>query len=150
MTIDELRQAIQQRTGVPADLLTGETAEENIAQAKAMLAFKREREAQRPKSAREQFAEWMTGNVEDRNRRMADMIGLQYVPPEAPEEAALAELEEITKTEAGGYPVIKDGGQISTDNLPDPRPAREQFAEWFGQKTAFDPFKGPDGWTNLC
>lgn len=150
INLEDLKQTIENKAGVPASLLTGETAEENIAQAKAILAFKREREAQRPKSTREQFAEWMTGKFEDRDRHTADMVGLQYVPPEAPEEAALAELEETARTEAGGYPVIKDGGQIGTDNLPDPRPTREQFAEWFGQKTAFDPFKGPDGWTNFC
>lgn len=48
MTIEELKQTIEQRTGVPASFLTGETAEENIAQAKALLAYKREAQQQRP------------------------------------------------------------------------------------------------------
>ena len=33
--------------------------------------------------------------------------------------------------------------------LPDPRPAKEQFAEWFSNKTAFDPKKGPGGWRRM-
>lgn len=38
MSIDEFKQTIEQRVGVPANHLTGETAEENIAQAKVLLA----------------------------------------------------------------------------------------------------------------
>ena len=38
----ELKHTIVECTGVPSSLLTGETAEENIAQAKALLAYKRE------------------------------------------------------------------------------------------------------------
>ena len=40
MTTEELKQEIAQRTGIPAALLTGETAEENIAQAKAIVDMK--------------------------------------------------------------------------------------------------------------
>ena len=36
-----IRQEIEKVSGVPASLLTGETLEENIAQAKAMLAYKK-------------------------------------------------------------------------------------------------------------
>lgn len=150
MTIEELRSTIEQRTGVPASLLTGETAEENIAQAKAFLAYKREYEQQRPKSTAEQFSDWIGGQLEERDRQTAAAFGLQYTPPQTdPAGAALAEIEEAARVEAGGYPMVKDGGQIDTSNMPDPRPAREQFADWLGQRTAFDPFKDADGWKRI-
>ena len=150
MTIEELKQTIEQRTGVPASFLTGETAEENIAQAKAFLAYKREYEQQRPKSTAEQFSDWIGGQLEERDRQTAAAFGLHYEAPEKdPAGAALADIEEAVRVEAGGYPMVKDGGQIDTSNMPDPRPAREQFADWLGQKTAFDPFKDADGWKRV-
>lgn len=135
MTLDVIKEMIEQRTGVPASLLTGETAEENIAQAKAILAYKREHEAQRPKSTREQFADWMDSR--------------DGIEPQDEAGAALAEIEEAARVEAGGYPRIQDGGEIDTSNLPDGRPAREQFAEWLDKKTAFNPFKDSEGWEPL-
>lgn len=148
MTIEELKQTIEQRTGVPASLLTGETAEENIAQAKAMLAYKREYEQQRPKTAAEQFSDWLGGQLEEKNRQTAAAFGLHYETPEAdPAGAALADIAEAVRVEGGGYPMTKDGGEVS--NMPDPRPAREQFADWLGQQTAFDPFKDADGWKRV-
>lgn len=44
----------------------------------------------------------------------------------------------------GGYPVIRDGGEVS--NMPDPRTAKDQFAEWFKKRSASDPFTGPGDW----
>lgn len=134
MNIDELKTAIEQGTGIPASLLTGETEEENIAQAKAFLAYKRESEATRPKSTREQFKEWLNASqgIEE-----PDTAG-----------AALEEIQEALRVEAGGYPKVPDGGTPAGD-FPDPRPAREQFAEYFGQIAAFDPFKDMNGWKRL-
>lgn len=113
MTIEEIKQikqTIEQRTGVPASLLTGETAEEIIAQAKALIAYKREYEQQRPKTTAEQFSDWIGGQLEN-----------------------------------------TDGQTKKADNLPDPRPARRQFADWFSdwQKTEFDPFKDTDSWQRI-
>ena len=148
MTTEEVKQLIEQRTGVPASLLTGETVEENIAAAKALLAYKREHDKGRTKSTREQFADWLGAQQEDKDRRTAELLGRHYeAPPADPAGAALAEVAEAYRVEAGGYPMTKDGGEGT--NMPDPRPAREQFAEWFGQKTAFDPFKDADGWKTL-
>lgn len=134
MNIDELKTVIEQGTGIPASLLTGETAEENIAQAKALLAYRRESEASRPKSTREQFKEWLNASqgIEE-----PDTAG-----------AALEEIQEALRVEAGGYPRVPDGGEPA-GRLPDPRPAREQFAEWFAGKSAFDPRKDPEGWKNI-
>lgn len=125
MSIEELKQIIEQRTGVPASLLTGETAEENIAQAKAILAYKRDLDTQTPKTARGQFVEWFNAS---QGKEAQDTAG-----------AALAEIEDAARMEAGGYPAVQDSGEVT--GLPDPRPARDQFAEWFGQKSAFNPFK---------
>lgn len=148
MTIEELKQAIEQRTGVPASFLTGETAEENIAQAKVMLAYKREYEPQRPETTAEQFGRWMDYQFEEKDRQTASALGLHYEgQAKDPALAALADIEEAARVEAGGYPMIMDGGEVA--RLSDPRPAREQFSEWLGQKTAFDPFKGADGWITL-
>ena len=150
MTIEELKQTIEQRTGVPASLLTGETAEENIAQAEAMLAYKREYEQQRPKTTAEQFSDWIGGQLEERDRQTAAAFGLHYEAPEAdPAGAALADIAEAVRVEGGGYPMTRDGGEVDTSNMPDPRPAREQFADWLGQQMAFDPFKDADGWKKL-
>ena len=148
MTIEELKQTIEQRTGVPASLLTGETAEENIAQAKAMLAYKRAYEQQRPKTAAEQFSDWLGGQLEEKNRQTAAAFGLHYEAPETdPAGAALADIAEAVRVEGGGYPMTRDGGEVT--GLPDARPAREQFAEWIGQQMAFDPFKDADGWKRV-
>lgn len=131
MSIEELRQTIEQRTGVPASLLNGETAEENVAQAKALLAFKRDHEATRPKTAAEQFAEWHRAQLGE---------------PQDEADAALEDIREAARVEAGGYPRTKDGGEVT--GMPDARPTREQFREWLEQRTAFDPFK-QDGWKDL-
>lgn len=134
MNLENLKNEIEQRTGVPASLLSGETPEENIAQAKAFLAYKREYTEQQPKTAREQFADWMNAK--------------QGIDPEDTEGAALADIEEAVRVDAGGYPTTKDGGEVQ-GNMPDPRPAREQFADWFNEKTAYNPFKDADGWNRI-
>lgn len=131
MSIDDLKQEIAQRTGVPVILLTGETAEENIAQAKAFLAYKREYEQQRPKSNSEKFEKWAAAELGEEE-------------PQDTASAALAEIEEAVRLDAGGFPRVTDGGEVM--GLADARPARDQFAEWIGQKTAFNPFKDGNSW----
>jgi len=62
MIIEEIKLEIEKQTGVPASLLKGETVEENIAQAKALLAYKQEHAEptapQQPQTPAEQFAGW--------------------------------------------------------------------------------------------
>lgn len=134
MILEELKQTIEKQTGIPATLLNGETAEENIAQAKALLAYKREADAQRPRSAAEQFSDWMNAQ--------------QGIEKQDTAGEALARIEEQARVDAGGYPILRDGGSVNV-NTGDGRSAREQFSEWIGQKTAFNPFKDKDGWTRL-
>lgn len=82
MTNDEFKQHIQSKTGIPAELLTGETPEDDLALAASLLAFKQENTN---KSTAEQFADWMNG--------------------EAP--AAPQSVDEPHK-----YPVIHDAGEL--------------------------------------
>lgn len=106
----DIKALIEERAGIPAHLLTGETPEENIAQAKALIAYRRD--AGGRGTTRQQFAAWL--NQEDQANTDA---------------AALAALAEIERQQAGGYPAIKDG---QPEHLPtgDGRPTREQFAEY--------------------
>ena len=131
MTLEELKQIIEQRAGVPASLLKGETAEETVIQAKALLAYKREYDEERHKTPREQFAEWL--GADDAARAEAD--------------TAMAEIEAATSS----YPDVRDGGSAyTTDRRPaDARSAAEQFTEWFNGQSSFDPFKNAGGWRNL-
>ena len=131
MSLEELKQEIEQQTGIPAKLLTGETAEENIAQAKALLAYKKEA-ASSNKNPREQFADWFR---EQQGEEQPDLSS-----------KGLADIEERIRVENGGYPLVKDGGQIS--QLPDPAGTKEQFSQWAYKKMAWDPRK-KDGWNPL-
>ena len=146
MTVEELKKTIEDRAGVPANLLKGETHEETIAQAKALVAYKREHDQKIQKTTAEQFADYMAGFVESSNRRTADILGINYTPqPEDPAAAALADIEKSIKG-----PAIPDGGEIDTSRLPDPRPTSEQFEDWFNAVTAFDPSVDEDGWKTVC
>ena len=127
MTIEELRQEIAQRASVPANLLTGETVEENIAQARALLAYKRDLEEQeQPEDTAGQFARWLRTN---------DGI-------ERTDGAALDDIAKQARMEAGSYPEVEDGGTpyINGRAAPDTRPAAEQFSEWLQEQAAITPF----------
>lgn len=128
ISLDELKKQIEARTDIPAYLLTGTTAEELLDQARSILKFKQESALKEPKATRDLFAEWHNSQVGDPE-------------PEDAAEVALSEFAEQLRIENGGYPMVKDGGQVSTENMPDPRPTREQFGEWFYHQTAFNPFK---------
>ena len=129
MTIEELRQEIEQRTGVPAALLNGETEEENIAQAKALLAYRKDVErTTQPDTTAGKFAGWLRAN--DGIER-PDTAG-----------AALDDIAKQARMEAGSYPEVEDGGTpyINGRAAPDTRPAAEQFSEWLQEQAAITPF----------
>ena len=132
MESTDIKTMISDRLGIPTALLKGETPEEDLATAKALIAFRREHEAQRPKTTAEQFGEWIR---EQEGIEQPDEIG-----------AAFTELEEAIRVNSNAYPHLTDGGEA---HLGDTRSAKEKFAEWIGQKTAFDPFKGADGWKKV-
>lgn len=128
MNMEDVKLRIERDTGVPASLLTGETTEECIVQAKALLTLKRKYEYQPPqqKSAQEQFADWMRARLGEEQ-------------PQDTTTAALDAIEREAAEEAGGYPVVRDAGEVEAG--PAPRSTREQFADWFSKKTAWDPAK---------
>ena len=118
MIVEEIKLKIANDTGIPLTLLTGETVEENIAQAKALLAYKRDYEQNKPKNTREQFKEWTEARA--------------GIEPQDTAGQALAEIEEAARIQAGIYPTLQDGGSILAQGKPAPdgRTTKEQFAEW--------------------
>lgn len=134
MDINELKKEVEVRTGVPAPLLTGETSEEVIAKAKALLAFKRETEQSAPQSTAQQFASWLNklGGIEEVDEARQ----------------ALADLEDSLR--AYSYRITDNGSPyINGAQLPEGRSTAEQFAEYMENKLAYDPFKDKDGWKKL-
>lgn len=132
MILDELKMTIENQTGIPVRFLTGETAEESIAQAKAFLAYKREQESQRPKSPKEQFSEWMgvpteIDRIDERSK-------------------ALDQIAEQERVFFGGYPNVRDGGEVQ--NITSKGNPQEEFNRWFSNATAFNPHN-ENGWINI-
>ena len=115
--MDELKKLIEQRTGVPAALLGGETAEENIARAKALLAY-REQLSGGGSSPRDRFAAWARQELGDEEPEFTPM-------------GALNAIEAGIRQASGSAPQLKDGGEVT--NLPSGGSTAEQFAEWFSE-----------------
>lgn len=132
MKAEDVKREISQRTGIPVHLLTGESPEEDIVRAKALLTFKRDNRQEEPKSTSQQFAEWFSAQSgED--------------PAEDESMQALKAYEEELRLASGGYPYVKDGGENLTIAGQDGKSTREQFADFFNQRTAFNPMK-ENGW----
>ena len=122
MELDALKQLISDKTGIPKDMLTGETAEENVARAKALLAYKKEQgqDSREPKSTREQFKEWCE------RTQLGDMP-----KQEDPIHAALAGLEEVERLHVRAYPEVKNAGNAGIQEfMYDGRSTRDKFEEW--------------------
>jgi len=110
--IMELRQAAAEKTGVPVDLITGETVKEIATSAFELAKFKAEQNNSDDENTtyegmttQDQFALWLDG--------------------EAP-----AEPEADSTPAAPKYPIVSDGGDPQSTNYA--RTAREVFLEWFG------------------
>lgn len=127
-----IKGAISRQTGVPVNLLTGTTEEDITAQAKILEAFKKE-PAEHPQQAQENLTE-----AEQFARYFDGQLGIKREIP-------AAELAQPMPN----YPTVKDGGEELNMARNDSRPAAEKFAEWFADKTAFNPFMSSDGWINL-
>lgn len=124
MDIETLKKEIEDRTGVPANLLNGTTAAENISIAKQILGFKIENEEHKPKSTREQFAEVITAAEPAADPRMIELKNIEN--------------EEMKNTFG---PIVKDAGEVQKV-LGDPRPNWEQFDEFMKSKLT----KGAEAW----
>lgn len=68
------REDIEKITGVPASLLTGNTVEEDLAQAKALMNYKREAERTEPepepKTSAQVLGEWFEQQLTVKNYRL--------------------------------------------------------------------------------
>lgn len=117
MTNDEimaLKKVASEKTGVPADLIGGETIEEIAASAAALAAYKRDSYENAP--TRDKFAAWFSG--EKPAERVADPV------PTEP-----------------NYPNVPDGGEPQNMGYA-PQDPRDAFKAWFGDISAFNPRKG--------
>ena len=110
MTNDEYKAHLQNKTGIPADLLTGDTPEDNLTIAASLLAFKQQNAQEQQnthKSTAEQFADWFKGETGEAHT--SDSVPIQ---------------SEVKR----GYPKIRDGGEVMHGLIP--KSPEEQFAEW--------------------
>ena len=128
MEIEELRKRIEQKTGIPAQILTADTEPDLIAQARSLIRFRDDQEGQRKKTTAEQFS---------------DLVNSQIGQPQ-PEPDALSEIENDLRIDAGGYPSVSDGGNpyINGRTAPDPRPTEEQFSAWLNDQLSWNPNRG--------
>lgn len=134
---NEIKQTISQRTGIPAELLKGDTPDELLTYAKALLTYRKEQETEQPKSTREQFAEWYNATAGNTSEYI-DIAKMELV-----------EMGYELTMNGNISPRVKDAGEVT--NLPDPRTPREQFGDWLKEKTTFDPKRsyGDGGWKSM-
>ena len=111
MNNDEFKSYIASKTGIPEELLTGKTPEENLSLAASLLAFKSDSENATNKSASELFSDWFN-----------DQMG------EEQQSDISAVIDDLKETAFPSYPKVHDGGEITT--IPDPQATRDQFADW--------------------
>ena len=122
-----LKQEAAEKTGVPANLIKGETTEEIAASAFALAKFRNEysekadaekRAAYENMATRDKFAAWLNGDI----------------PAEPAADPAPID---------PGYPNVPDGGE---PKITIPRDTRDAFKEWFSAVSAFDPRKDYGNW----
>ena len=131
MILEDVKKELSSRTGIPVSLLTGETIEENIARAKAIIAFRRDHD--KPKNAKEAFSLWFQ---EENGDKIPDPM------------------ENITQYEKelySGYPQIKDGGSVLVNGkkLSGTDDPKREFENMIDSALAFNPMRDPSGWTRL-
>lgn len=136
MNLDELKNLIEQGTGVPAAALAGNTASALIDNARALLAYKIAHEHSAPKSNADLFTAWLDS-----------YSGTKAA--QDPRITALDDLQEQARVEAGGYPRVKDAGELDDLHKLDATTNTEKFKEWFADKLATDPRQGPGGWIRI-
>lgn len=105
--VENLKEIIQKRCGIPGDLLTGGTPAEVLEQAKAAIGY---RHGER--SARDAFADWLAGH------------------PDRAETLREIETEFIEDTCA--YPQVRDGSVDHMAPTPEYHPdPKTSFIDWF-------------------
>ena len=133
MTIEELKNTIEQRTGIPANLLQGTEPKEVITYARNLAGFAKPSAPASPigddgqtKSARDTFADWVDQNF----------FGGREEPDEGA--GAIQALDQIEAELSKPYPAPPDGGEASHNFI---KPSlRDQFVEWSRDALAYNPF----------
>lgn len=129
-----LKQTASEKTGVPVNLISGETAEEIAASAYALAHFRkeyREADAEREKTEKAEAEERAAYEaIPTRDKFAAWFNGEPLTDPAAP-------------IDNNKYPNVPDAGEV---NLGDQRSTTEKFGEWFLGVSAFDPRKTRGNW----
>ncbi len=137
MTLDELKQEIEKRTGVPASLLQGNTTEDTLSIAKDLLMIRNGYRAHEAMTNAEKFSRWFNDQMGENGEPLNNDF------------LALDEIAEQVRIDNGGYPRTADPGEIDTSNMPDGRSTAEQFEEWMNKQFTFDPFRDESGWKKM-
>lgn len=130
MELNELKEQISARTGIPAILLTGDSEQSVLDYARKLLDYKTEDEPEKKRSLSEQFVDWFKG-----------VSGHEDPEPSDP----LSDIAEQVRIDTGGYPVIPDS---STVTIKGHKSASEELADFIKEKSTFDPFKH-GGWKRI-
>ena len=117
-SIDELKATIALKTGIPADLLVGESPKEVLENARMVIELKAEQTPKR-KTPMKQFGEYWNGPEPTEKEILLEKVGE-------------IELDALHKTV---YPSIDDGGELTIEKeTPYKRTTPQQFEEWFRSK----------------
>ena len=125
MNNEEARRAIADGTGIPENLLSGDTVKNIIKQARDLLAY-RGTDPTPAESTRESFAQFINAS-----------LGI-----DGPQSSLnpFAFLDDFERKEFPSYPDTKDPGTVPTNSAPQNK-TRDQFAGWFD-----DQLSNPTGW----
>lgn len=138
MTLEEFKCKTSETTGIPVNLLEGETGEEVVSRAKMLYALKQKNDVIMPqqKTCQEQFADWFK-----------QYETMKYGEEEKP----INIFEGLTNTARevdGLFPSIPDTSIDPLTNGMTGETPEEQFALWFKERTAYDPLKN-GAWNSM-
>lgn len=127
MNLNELKKKIEEKTGIPAALISGTTPGECFDYARKLAAFRggealRTEDAGAGKATRDKFADYFTG------------IGYGEAPKQ---ESFIDRVESAIEEISPNYPNLPDHGEAA--HIPSGRSAAEAFAEYFNGVFSFDP-----------
>ena len=127
MTLEQFKQEVEKRTGIPTHLLNGETQEEVVAQARAIGAYVRDSQAsaqlqpQQKKTTAEQFSDWFDAQV---NPAAAMMYGSGSAPAGSDAQPSLQ-----------GVP---NPGEPYLTGPQEQRSAADSFSDWLDKTLGYD------------
>ena len=141
--IQAMRERVSRETGIPVDMLAGDTEESCRAYAAQLRAFTRagQEAAARAAELDALKAENAAREIREVRERVSRETGIPAEMLAGETEADCRAYAAQLRAYATPYPAVKDGGELSSDSRPDDRSAREKFAEWAGETFQYNPFK---------